>query len=246
MAQQPSDEVAPAAGSAGEKRTAGNARRGRQTIARLADELLPTLIARLEQSSIGELEVRQDGWRVRLRRASDNQPAAPARSATRSATQRRGERGARPAADRAAHEDPPGSRPQSLRAERERRVVTSPAVGYYLPRSGVVPGAHVRAGDVIGHVDVLGVRQDVAIPEDGVLVSLAAESGEAVEYGQVLARLDPGRAEAGGASAEAEHEPVDAAGTADGAPIVNAALTAGVPVAIEIQSAVMAEREDRA
>nr|MBA3891696.1 hypothetical protein [Gemmatimonadaceae bacterium] len=33
----------------------------------LADDVVPALIARLEASGLGELEVRQGGWRVRLR-----------------------------------------------------------------------------------------------------------------------------------------------------------------------------------
>jgi len=40
----------------------------RATIARLADEVVPQLIERLTKSSLGELEVRENGWRIRLRR----------------------------------------------------------------------------------------------------------------------------------------------------------------------------------
>ena len=40
-------------------------------IERLASELLPALIAKLGATGLGELEVRQDGWRVRLRRPAD-------------------------------------------------------------------------------------------------------------------------------------------------------------------------------
>ena len=40
-------------------------------IDRLASELLPALIAKLGATGLGELEVRQDGWRVRLRRPAD-------------------------------------------------------------------------------------------------------------------------------------------------------------------------------
>ncbi len=37
-----------------------------ETIARLADDLLPALIARLDASGLGELDVRTDAWRIRL------------------------------------------------------------------------------------------------------------------------------------------------------------------------------------
>ena len=39
-------------------------------LARVADELLPPLVARLGVSDLGEIEVRQGSWRVRIRRAS--------------------------------------------------------------------------------------------------------------------------------------------------------------------------------
>jgi biotin carboxyl carrier protein len=42
---------------------------------RLADDLLPELIGRLAATGLGEIEVREDGWRIRLRR-----PSAPGAS----------------------------------------------------------------------------------------------------------------------------------------------------------------------
>jgi biotin carboxyl carrier protein len=48
----------------------------------------------------------------------------------------------------------------------------------------------VRAGDVLGHVDVLGVPQDIQAPADGIVGSTLVEAGMAVEYGQELIRLE--------------------------------------------------------
>ena len=42
-------------------------------IDRLSGELLPALIAKLGATGLGELEVREGGWRVRLRRPGDGQ-----------------------------------------------------------------------------------------------------------------------------------------------------------------------------
>jgi biotin carboxyl carrier protein len=44
----------------------------------------------------------------------------------------------------------------------------------------------VRAGDPIGTVDVLGIRQEVVAPADGIVGASLVEAGEAVEYGQEL------------------------------------------------------------
>ena len=53
----------------------------RTTIARLTDEVVPTLIERLARSHLGEIEVRQDGWRVRLRRGPGDVTGAVAHAA---------------------------------------------------------------------------------------------------------------------------------------------------------------------
>ena len=147
----------------------------RATIARLADEVVPTLIERLGRSDLGEIEVRQDGWRVRLRRTAGNvAPAAHAASQTQPH---------KPAAVAHAADAQP-------RREPARGQVPSPAVGYFTPRSGVTVGNKVRKGDIIGVVDMLGVRLEVVSPLDGVLKSLDVESGQAVEFGQDIGRVE--------------------------------------------------------
>ncbi|HEX2627170.1 MAG TPA: hypothetical protein VHL56_09740, partial [Candidatus Limnocylindrales bacterium] len=45
-----------------------NRRSDHEAIARLADDLLPALIAKLSTTQLGELEVREGEWHVRLRR----------------------------------------------------------------------------------------------------------------------------------------------------------------------------------
>jgi pyruvate/2-oxoglutarate dehydrogenase complex dihydrolipoamide acyltransferase (E2) component len=69
------------------------------------------------------------------------------------------------------------------------------------------PGTRVRAGDRLGFVDVLGVRQEVVSPVDGRVGATVVEGGEAVEYGQELVRLELASAPAatgeGGALAHA-------------------------------------------
>jgi biotin carboxyl carrier protein len=52
------------------------------------------------------------------------------------------------------------------------------------------PGTRVRAGDRLGDVDMLGVRQEVSSPVDGILGATLVEAGDAVEYGQDLVRIE--------------------------------------------------------
>jgi acetyl-CoA carboxylase biotin carboxyl carrier protein len=157
-------------------RERGTSDDGRATIARLADEIVPTLIERLGRSQLAELEVRENGWRVRLRRPVANGAAQPPRSSGAAAAPSTGHRPA------PAHGAPRDS---------GRGLVTSPAVGYFTPRHGVDIGARLRAGDLVGHVDVLGVRHEVAVDGAGVLRAWEVEPGQAVEYGQPVARLEP-------------------------------------------------------
>jgi acetyl-CoA carboxylase biotin carboxyl carrier protein len=149
----------------------------RATIARLAQEVVPTLIERLAKSDLGELEVRENGWRVRLRKpVADGQLSA--------------------AAAQPAHKQPhavmaagvaPGT---SAAREIKRGLVSSPAVGYFATKSGVEVGAKLRSGDLVGYIDVLGVRQEVVSPIDGALKAFEVEQGQAVEYGQPIARVE--------------------------------------------------------
>jgi len=205
-ALHPSDERTP------EARTADHV-----AIDRLAGELLPSLVARLGASGLGELEVREGTWRVRLRRP----PGADRRLPTggRSAPGR-GQKGA-PDGDRGRDQGPspagstaaPGGQAPGLDAGRGDDplppltsvgfetgtqpldhgpvVAASPAVGVFRERSEIRPGTRVRAGDRLGTIDVLGVPVEVTAPVDGVFASALVEDGDAVEYGQPIAALEP-------------------------------------------------------
>ena len=65
-----------------------------------------------------------------------------------------------------------------------------PQLAERLRRHGLGPGLAVAKGDSVGHVEMLGVRHDVRAPRGGTVRNLVAESGEAVEYGQVVVELE--------------------------------------------------------
>ena len=144
----------------------------------LAEELLPALIAKLGATGLGELEVREGDWKVRLRRSADG-----ASSGAKAAA-----RGARPASGHAehAHAVPPVAPP----ADPHRKAATSPAVGIYHPRPEISSGSRVRAGDRIASVDVLGIPQEVVAPVNGIVGAGLVENGDAVEYGQELVWIE--------------------------------------------------------
>jgi biotin carboxyl carrier protein len=176
----------------------------------LADDLIPALIAKLGASGLGEIEVREGDWKVRLRRPAEgavqgsgrrsgersvragSATVAPAgRSALTPVGPGRGAGAPEEADGRSAVEAPDvGTQGAGEGATRVRdpfrAMATAPAVGFYQPRSGVVPGSRVRAGDPIGAIDVLGIPTEVVAPADGIVGASLVEPGEAVEYGQEL------------------------------------------------------------
>lgn len=150
-------------------------------VARAAADLLPELTDRLARHGLGEIEVADGELRLRVV-AADSSTSARDRAET------------------AASAEPPASAAPALAAEPSAPEqpaatptlgVASPAVGFFVYAEGLGPGLAVSKGDAIGHVEMLGVRHDVRVPRGGTVRNLVAESGEAVEYGQVVVEIEP-------------------------------------------------------
>jgi biotin carboxyl carrier protein len=145
-------------------------------IARVADDLVPQLTERLVRHGLGEIEVTVGELRLRVAAgvpvatAPASVPAAPVPAIEPSGTSDR----------------PPGTGdgPPPI-------GISSPAVGFFVYAEGLGPGLGVAKGDALGHVEMLGVRHDVRATRSGTVRHLVAESGEAVEYGQVVVELEP-------------------------------------------------------
>ncbi len=192
-------------------RTAEERAADHAAIGRLSDELLPALIAKLGATGLGELEVREGRWRVRLRRPAES--GAPSMPRERRPGDR--ERAGRSGAGSTGSHQPSGLTPvgpgrdgrdgaardgAAGRDERNgldgatrgdgRIVATSPAVGVFQPRPEARAGTKVRAGDRLGSVDMLGIPQEVVAPSDGVVGASLVEPGDAVEYGQDLILIE--------------------------------------------------------
>ena len=169
-----------------QERSAAERAADHAAIDRLADGLLPALIAKLGATGLGELEVREGEWRVRLRRPADA-PAAGGATGGGGRSKRRDRSGGDGAGERgdAGRVRPSGLEGTTTRDE-SRHVATSPAVGIYRPRTDLAAGTRVRSGDRLGAVDMLGVAQEVVAPADGIVGASLAEAGDAVEYGQQL------------------------------------------------------------
>jgi biotin carboxyl carrier protein len=138
-----------------------------------AERLIPEITRRLRLHGLGEIEARDGDLRVRVTAGGSQTVGPPVRAVAGHAA----DGGDAPSDGPAAHTDP----------------VPSPGVGYFLYADGLGPGLEVAAGDILGHVDVLGVRHEVRAAREGTIRNLVAETGEAVEYGQTLLEMEPAR-----------------------------------------------------
>ena len=150
-------------------------------IAHAAAELVPQLAERLARHGLREIEVAHGELRLRVSAGSDPGGARPTTPASAGAGV------GSPASETAA--DAPAGPPEPSGVG-----VASPAVGFFVYADGLGPGLAVDKGDALGHVEMLGVRHDVRAPRGGTVRHLVAESGEAVEYGQVVVELEPAEA----------------------------------------------------
>lgn len=187
-------------------------------IDRLADELLPALAAKLAATGLGEIEVREGQWKVRIRRPAGEGPTQVRRGSDKPSRAQPGHAGhGHPPAGLEGHRGAQGRGPvthstngsspsltpvgpgdgteadpapsrEELRST--RTVATSPAVGVYQPRPEARLGTKVRSGDRLGAVDMLGVAQEVVSPADGLVGPSLVEPGQAVEYGQELVVIE--------------------------------------------------------
>ncbi len=139
------------------------------------------LIELLEESDIGELEIKEGEESVRISRGHANVVAAPQMMA------------AAPAPVAAA----PAAAPAPAAEEKKEAVLTghiikSPMVGtfYAAPSPGspafVEVGQHVKPGDVICIVEAMKMMNQIEADKAGVVEAILAEDGEPVEFDQPL------------------------------------------------------------
>jgi acetyl-CoA carboxylase biotin carboxyl carrier protein len=138
-------------------------------------DLIRELAKLLEETGLSELEVEQDGTRIRVARGARNvvaaapipAPVAHAAAAPVVAT---------PAADAGKH---PGA-------------VTSPMVGtaYLAPSPGakafVEVGSKVKAGDTLLIIEAMKTMNQIPAPRSGTVTQILVEDGQPVEFGEVM------------------------------------------------------------
>lgn len=76
--------------------------------------------------------------------------------------------------------------------------VTASVVGIFRAldgSAGVEPGAFVKAGQVLGHIEAIRLLNECVAPSAGVLRGVHVHAGQPVEYGQLLFEIGSATAE---------------------------------------------------
>jgi acetyl-CoA carboxylase biotin carboxyl carrier protein len=138
-------------------------------------DLIRELTKLLEETGLTEIEIEQDGQRVRVARNA----SAPAFTAPRAA--------AAPAPQPIAAPLDPSKHPG---------VVISPMVGtaYAAPEPGAKPfieiGVHVKAGDTLLVVEAMKTMNQIPAPRAGTVIQILFEDGQPVEFGEPLVIIE--------------------------------------------------------
>ncbi|HEY2754869.1 MAG TPA: acetyl-CoA carboxylase biotin carboxyl carrier protein [Pseudolabrys sp.] len=142
-------------------------------------ELIQELSKLLDETGLTEIEIEQDGQRIRVARGVVA-VAAPARAAaTTSVPQPVGESASAPL-DPAKH---PG-------------VVTSPMVGtaYAAAEPGAKPfvevGSKVKVGETLMIVEAMKTMNQIPAPRAGTVIQILFEDGQPVEFGEPLVIIE--------------------------------------------------------
>ena len=144
------------------------------------------LIELLEESNIGEIEIKEGEESVRISRHG-NQPAAPVAYAAPPPAP-----AAAPAAAPAPSEAPAPEAAAPAAAPAADNAVLSPMVGtFYRAPSPEAPsfvevGQTVRVGDVLCIVEAMKMMNQIEADRAGTVTAIHVENGEAVEFDQPL------------------------------------------------------------
>ncbi|MFH0964818.1 MAG: acetyl-CoA carboxylase biotin carboxyl carrier protein [Planctomycetota bacterium] len=151
-------------------------------------ELLSELLALMEEHGLSEMEIKEGETKIRLRKVGDEiRPEMVAANGTVRAVN---PAGAAP---------PPANSPAPALKEEKKGVtpIVSPMVGTFYRSSSPDAEPYVTVGDevdeetVVCIIEAMKVMNEIKAEQRGRVVEIAAENGSAVEYGQVLFRIEP-------------------------------------------------------
>jgi acetyl-CoA carboxylase biotin carboxyl carrier protein len=140
-------------------------------------DLIRDLARLLDETGLSDIEIEQDGTRIRVGRGGGHAVAAPVAAAPMAAA----------SAPIAAAPADPAKHPGA---------VPSPMVGtaYLAPSPGAKPfidvGSVVKAGDTLMIVEAMKTMNQIPAPRGGTVTQILVEDGQPVEYGEALVIIE--------------------------------------------------------
>ena len=152
---------------------------------------LRELIGLLRENGLAELELENEGFRIRLRRESAvSEPAAHVAPVSQPAPAPAPEKPAEPAASGPAH---PGTQAKTAAAQdQDLHIITSPIVGTFYRSASptaepfVKIGSNVEQDTVVCIIEAMKLMNEIQAEASGEVVKIYVENGQPVEYGQPL------------------------------------------------------------
>jgi acetyl-CoA carboxylase biotin carboxyl carrier protein len=144
------------------------------------------LVEMMEQHDLAEIDLRQGDQRIRLRRGAEVQltpamhypPVGPAQHAP------------------VAGQSLAGGAPPSAPADANLKTVTSPMVGTFYAAPNPESPAFVKVGDHVGPesvvciIEAMKVFNEIQAELSGKVAAVLVETGQPVEFGQPLFKID--------------------------------------------------------
>jgi acetyl-CoA carboxylase biotin carboxyl carrier protein len=165
------------------------ARTGQKPAASVNMEELRELVGLLRENGLAELELENEGFRVRLRRESTLAEAAPVAPVAHSAPAPAAPAPA-PAPSGPTH---PGTQATTAAALYQYlHIISSPFVGtfYRSPSPTAEPfvkiGSNVENDSVVCIIEAMKLMNEIQAEASGEVVKIYVENGQPVEYGQPL------------------------------------------------------------
>ncbi|QDU87762.1 Acetyl-CoA biotin carboxyl carrier [Pirellulimonas nuda] len=140
------------------------------------------LVQLMNRHGLAEVDLRQGQQRIRLRKTVEAAPAPPASYAP-------------PAAAQPAAPSAPPAAPAAPAVDASLHTITSPMVGTYYNAASPDAAPFVKVGDQVGPdttvciVEAMKVFNEIPAECSGKIMAVLVETGEAVEFGQPMFRV---------------------------------------------------------
>ena len=149
------------------------------------------LVELMKEHDLNEIDLSQEDMRIRLRRGIAGEGGGPTAAYPQVAMQMP-QMAAPPAAPQ-----PAAAQSGAAAADDEYAIITSPMVGTFYSASDPDAAPFVKVGDHVGSettvciVEAMKVFNEIPAEMSGKIVAVLGKSGEPVEFGQPLFKVDP-------------------------------------------------------